>query len=79
MICKHILLITLLIEPKVIILHTVKRFHVLLCMTKDSIKHQSFKYTQLNDQTVLFQIIQFNISHLFAFSLNVKVFYLTHT
>ena len=42
-------------------------------------------YTQLNDQIVLFQAIQFFISHLFAFSLNVKGhnlnikhFYLTH-
>ena len=34
-------------------------------------------FTQLNDQTVLFQTIQFSISHLFAFSLNVKQFYLT--
>ena len=35
----------------------------------------SFVYTQLNDQTVLFQAIQFSISHLFALSLNVKQFY----
>ena len=35
-------------------------------------KHQSFVYTQLNDQTVLFQIIQFNVSHLLAHSVNVK-------
>ena len=33
---------------------------------------------QLNDQTVLFSTIRFSISHLFAFSLNVKHFYLTH-
>ena len=33
--------------------------------------------TQLNNQTVLFQTIHFSISHLFAFSLNVKQFYLT--
>ena len=45
----------------------------------------SFVYTQLNGQTVLFQAIQFGISHLFALSLNVKVhsldvkqFYLIH-
>ena len=42
-----------------------------------SIKHQSFVYTQLNNQTVLFRAIQFSISHLFALSLNVKQFYLT--
>ena len=39
---------------------------------------QQFVYTQLNDQTVLFQIIRFSISHLFAYSLNIKHFYLTH-
>ena len=33
--------------------------------------------TQLNDQTVLFQTIQFSTSHLFVLSLNVKQFYLT--
>ena len=32
------------------------------CITNNSIKHQSFVYTQLNDQTVLFQTIQFSIS-----------------
>ena len=34
----------------------------LLCITNNSIKYQSFIYTQLNDQTVLFQTIQFNTS-----------------
>ena len=52
-------------------------------------KLNSFKYcyisltsviclTQLNDQTVLFPRIQFSVSNLFAHSLNVKQFYLTH-
>ena len=41
-------------------------------------KHQSFVCTQLNDQTVPFLAIHFSISHLFALSLNVKQFYLTH-
>ena len=36
-------------------------------------KHQSFVYTQLNDKPVLFQAIQFSISHLFTHSLIVKV------
>ena len=44
----------------------------------NSIKHESFVYTQLDDQTILFQIIQFSISHLFALNFNVKQFYLTH-
>ena len=59
-------------------LNTVKWFQVLLCITFNSIKHQTFVYTQLNDQTVLFLTIQFNISQLFAPILNVKQFYLTH-
>ena len=37
---------------------------------KDSIKHQLFVYTQLNDQTELFRTIQFSISYLFTLSLN---------
>ena len=37
-----------------------------------------FLYTQLKDKTVLFLIIQFSISHLFALYLNVQQFYLTH-
>ena len=38
----------------------------MLCISNNSIKHQSFVYTQLNDQTVLFQTNQFSISHLFG-------------
>ncbi len=37
--------------------HTVKCFQVLLFNTNNSIKHQSFVYTQLNDQIFLFQTI----------------------
>ena len=59
-------------------LHTVKRVQVLLCITNNSVKHQSFVYIHLNDQTVLFQTIQFSITHLLVLSLNVKQFYLTH-
>ena len=40
----------------------VKWFHVLICITNNSIKHQLFVNTQLNDQTVLSQTIQFSIS-----------------
>ena len=39
---------------------------------------QSFIYTQLDSQTVLFLTIQFNTSLLFAHNLKVKQFYLTH-
>ena len=78
MICKHMSWITFLNEHKLILLHTVKWFQVLLCITNNSIEHQSFVYTQLNDQTVLFQIIQFSTSHVFALSLNVKQFYLAY-
>ena len=55
----------LLNKPKRILLHKSKWLNVLLCITNNSIKHQSFVYTQINDQTVLFQTIQFSISHLF--------------
>ena len=37
-------------------------FQILLCITNNSIKHQSFVYTQLNDQTVLFQAIKLSTS-----------------
>ena len=66
MICNYILLIMFLNEPKLILLHTVKCFLVLLSITNNSNKHQSFVYTQLNDQTVLSQIIQYRLSYLFA-------------
>ena len=46
---------------------------VFLCITNNSSKHY------LSDQTVLFQTILCSISHLFALSLDVKQFYLTHT
>ena len=51
---------------------------VLLCITNNSIKHQSLVSTSLNNQTVLFQTIQFGKSHLFALSLNLKQFNLIH-
>ena len=57
MICEHV--------------NKVKWCQVLLFITNNSIKHQSFVYTQLNVQTVLFQTIQFSMNHLFAHSLNV--------
>ena len=63
-------------EPNHILFHTVNWFQVLLCITNNSFKYESFVYKQLNNQTVLFLTIQF--SHLFALSLHVKEFYLTH-
>ena len=77
MICKHILLITDFNEPKLIPLHKVEWFQLLLCITNNSIK-QLFVGTQLNDLTALFQTTQFSTSHLFALSLNVKYLYLIH-
>ena len=53
--CKHIFLITFWNEPKLLLLHTVKWFQLLLCITNNSIRHLTFFYPQLNDQTVLFQ------------------------
>ena len=43
-------------------LDTIKYFQVLLFNTNKSIKPLSFVYTKLNDQTVLFQTIQFSMS-----------------
>ena len=45
--------------------------------SSNSIYHKSFVCIQFKCQTVIFQAIQFIISHLSAFSLNVKQFYLT--
>ena len=50
------------------------RFQVLLCITTNSIKHQSFVYTQLNYQTVLFQAIYFSMFRLPDIGLAVRVF-----
>ena len=58
--------------------HTLKWFQVLLRITNNSIKHQSFVYGLLNNQTGLFQTIQSIISHLFAHHLHVKQFYLSY-
>ena len=46
----------------------------MLSITNNSIKHQSFLYTQLNDQAVLFLTIQLNLNHLFVLILNIKTF-----
>ena len=46
------------------------------CDESQTIQHQSFVYTQETVKTVLFQAIQFSLSHLFAHSLKVKQFYL---
>ena len=51
---------------------------ILLCITHNSIKHLSFTYTKLSDETFLFQTVHFSMSHLFSGSLNIKQFYLTH-
>ena len=56
-------------------LHIVKCFQVLPFNADNLIKHQSFFYTLLNDQTVLLQDIQFSRSLLSTLSLNVKQFY----
>ena len=61
----------LLNVPRMIFIYVnkVNSFQVLLCISNNSMKHQSFVYTQLNDQTVLYLTIQFSISHLLALSL----------
>ena len=44
-------------------------FQVLLCITNNSNKHQSFVYTQLNHKIVLFQTIQFSLSTQFKYQI----------
>ena len=46
----------------IIALVKVKWFQILICITNNWIEHQSFVHTDLNDQTVGFQRIQFSIS-----------------
>ena len=65
-------------DQRIHFLLTVKLFRVLIYITNNSSRDQSFVFIWLNNQTVLFLTIQFSMSHLFAFSLNVKQFYLTH-
>ena len=60
MICKHIF-DNILNESKRILMDKVKRFQVLVFITNNSIKHQTFVYSLLNNQTDLFQTIQFSI------------------
>ena len=74
---KHSLLITFLNKSMLLLWHTVKWFQVLYGIIDNSIRHQSFVYTQLNDQTIQFLTVQFSISHLFALSLDAKQSYLT--
>ena len=84
---KHILLITFFKQSWVHFICTVKWYHVFnsgthlkvfkYCYVLQTIQLNSHLFTQLNDQTVLFLTIQFNLSHLFAHNLNVKSFYLT--
>ena len=52
----------------------VKWIQVLLCITNNSIKHQSSVYSQLNVKTDQFQAIQFRINHLLAHSVNDRVY-----
>ena len=56
----------------------IKWFQVLLCISNNLIRHQLIVYKQLDGQRVLFLTIQFNISDLFAHSLDIKHFYWTH-
>ena len=71
MICKNIL-ITFLNEPNLILWHVVKCFKIQLCIINNSIKHQSFAYTELNDQSVLFQQFYLALSHVLSLGLNVN-------
>ena len=57
-------------------LHSVKWFQVLLCITNNLIKDQSFVYTQLSNRAILFLTIWHTPFVCTVF--NVKQFYLTH-
>ena len=59
-ICLHTVKWIFIYDLLLFYLPTVKWFKVLLCIIKNSIKHQSFIYTKLDDQTVLFQTIKFS-------------------
>ena len=48
------------------LVNKVKWFQVLLRITNNSIKHQSYVYTELNVKTVLFQTIQFCLNTQFS-------------
>ena len=50
---------------------------IIAIITNNWFKHNSFVYTQLKDQTVLFLIIQFGMSFVWI-RLNVKQFYSTY-
>ena len=49
-----------------------------ICITNNSVRYQSFVYSQLNEQTVLFQTFQFS-KWFVCTQLNVKHFYLTYS
>ena len=48
------------------LVNKIKWFHLLLCITNNSIKHQSFIYLKIDVKTVIFQTIQFSISTQFS-------------
>ena len=54
--------ITFLNDLKLTLLQIVKLFQVLMCITNNSIKNQSFIYAHWINQTVLFQTIQLSIT-----------------
>ena len=62
MISKHILLITFLDKPELIIFGTQLTGFTQFQTIQFSISRQFFVYTQLNVKTVLFQTTQFRLS-----------------
>ena len=57
---------TYLYSTLFILFHTVKSLQVLLCISNNSIKHQSFVYSQVNYQTFLLIAVQFSITNFFT-------------
>ena len=74
MICKHILPVIILNERELIFCTQLNGSKY--CYVSRTIQlNISHLFTRLNNQTVLFEKNQFSISHLFALSLNIKLFY----
>ena len=55
-----------------------KSYQILLSISNNSINYMQLICSQLNDQTVLFVTIKFNINQVLVNSLHVKDFYLIH-
>ena len=74
----NMLLITFLNESRLIFCRQLNGSNNCYVTQKNPLNISHLFTHSFNNQTVLFQTIQFSICYLFAFSLNLKQFYLTH-